>query len=151
MASFSATVDTPWTPQQAFEFMADAANFERWDPGVLGSRQVVGDAPAEGAEYDVEVRSIGSPLVLRYRTTRFEPPAPARPGVVRLEAEHPKLRSIDRIEIVPTATGSSVTYDADLRLRGPWRAFSPLMAIGFRRIGERAADGLTTALEGERA
>ena len=59
--------------------------------------------------------------------------------------------SIDRIEIVPTATGSSVTYDADLRLRGPWRAFSPLMAIGFRRIGERAADGLTTALEGERA
>jgi hypothetical protein len=131
--------------------MADAANFQRWDPGVLSSRQVVGDVPAEGAEFDVEVRSIGSPLVLRYRTTRFEPPTPAQPGVVRLEAEHPKLRSIDRIQVVATAQGSSVTYDADLRLRGIWQAFAPLMAIGFRRIGERAAGGLVTALDGVRA
>lgn len=150
MASFNATVDTPWTPQRTFEFMADGANFERWDPGVISSRQVVGDAPGEGAEFDVEVRSIGSPLVLRYRTTRFEPPGTSSSGVVWLEAVDPKLTSIDHIEVVPSETGSCLTYHANLNLNGVWRVFAPLMALGFRRIGEHAAAGLETALAGER-
>ena len=44
--------------------------------------------------------------------------------------------------------GSLVTYDADLQLRGVLRIGDPLLALGFGRIGDRAAAGLRDALEG---
>jgi len=47
---------------------------------------------------------------------------------------------------VPTDVGSVVTYDADLRVRGLFRLADPLLALAFRRIGDRARDGLVRAL-----
>ena len=37
-------------------------------------------------------------------------------------------------------------YRADLALRGPSRLAAPIVALAFRRIGDRAADGLLAAL-----
>ena len=40
-----------------------------------------------------------------------------------------------------------MTYDADLRLKGPLgRLMDPLLGLAFRRIGDRAAVGLGNAL-----
>ena len=43
-----------------------------------------------------------------------------------------------------------VTYDAELTLNGPLGLADPLLGIGFKRIGDRAAEGLIIALDGER-
>jgi hypothetical protein len=42
--------------------------------------------------------------------------------------------------------GTRVTYDADLSLKGPLRLADPLLALAFRRVGDRARDGLRARL-----
>ena len=145
MAHYSTTVRTPMPPGEAFAYMADLRNFERWDPGVIAASQVVGDGPGADAEFDVRVRSVRGDLTLRYVTKRYEPPTS-----VLVEARSAMLTSTDLIEIAPDGAGSLVTYDATLTLNGVLRLFDPVLALTFRRIGDRAAAGLERALQGER-
>ena len=64
-----------------------------------------------------------------------------------LQAENSQFRSTDRIEVAEASDGgSTVTYEATLTPKGIAAAFSPLMGVVFRRIGDRAAAGLRAAL-----
>ncbi|MBV8221122.1 MAG: hypothetical protein JO325_21875, partial [Solirubrobacterales bacterium] len=45
-----------------------------------------------------------------------------------------------------TGTGTRVTYAADLRLKGLLRLADPLLALAFRRVGDRALAGLREVL-----
>jgi hypothetical protein len=65
-------------------------------------------------------------------------------------ASSSKLTSVDTITVVPDADGSVVTYDAQLTLSGVLKVADPLLALAFKRIGDRAAKGLIEALEGTR-
>lgn len=66
--------------------------------------------------------------------------------MIELLAEHPVLRSRDRIEVSADPEGTVVTYDATLSLKGVWVVFSPLLSWQFNKIGDRAAEGLRTTL-----
>ncbi|MGF1598124.1 MAG: SRPBCC family protein [Acidimicrobiales bacterium] len=141
MARYTAVIDTPRPPQEAFEYLADLRNFERWDPGVSSSRQVEGDGPGPGAAYDVKANGVD----LTYRTEEYDPGRMAL-VVARTRA----LASKDRIVVEDRSEGSRVTYDAELTFRGPLGLFDPLLGVVFNRIAGKAADGLTGALDGQR-
>ena len=55
---------------------------------------------------------------------------------VAVAADKPDVAIIDVLE--PLGTGTRVSYDADLRLRGLLRIADPLLALVFRRVGDRA-------------
>ncbi len=80
-------------------------------------------------------------MPLDYQVTSFEPPRR-----VVLEADNFAIRSVDEITFEPSRAGSSVTYHADLRLKGLLRLADPLLAVAFRRLGDRAASGLRREL-----
>ena len=145
MARYSTTVRTSMPPSEAFEYMADLRNFERWDPGVTQVVQVTGEGGGPTATFDVDVKSVGGTTTLRYETVRHE-----APHTVQVEARSKLLTSIDRIDVVDAGDRSLVTYDAELRLNGPLALFDPVMRLVFGRIGDRAAAGLERALGGER-
>lgn len=145
MARFVVHIRTNMSPTAAFEFMANLANFERWDPGVVASRQIAGDGPGAEAVFEVEVKSVGGSMTLEYHTTEYE-----EPRRVTAVAESSMLTSNDRIRVEPEGDGCVVTYDAELTLNGVLGIADPLLALAFRRIGERAAEGLIEALDGER-
>ena len=42
--------------------------------------------------------------------------------------------------------GTLISYEAKLTLRGPFTLADPLLALAFRRIGERALAGLRSTL-----
>lgn len=42
--------------------------------------------------------------------------------------------------------GATVTYDADLVLKGPLKVGDPALKVGFDRMGDKAADGLGAKL-----
>jgi hypothetical protein len=141
MASFRTSVPTAWSPETAFDFMADLRNFAIWDPGVSSVRLVEGDGPGLGATFDVDVHAGPRTITLRYVTTEF-----VRPDRIVVVASTSTLISDDTIVVEPTPHGATVTYDAELSLRGVLRVANPLLAIAFGRIGERAADGLRRTL-----
>lgn len=141
MARYVTTVRTPFAPQDAFDYMADASHFEEWDPGVVDSTPVAGAAPALGATYDVTVKVGPGTSTLRYTIVDFEPP---RRVVMR--AENAVLRSVDEVRVEPSPDGARVTYDADLTLRGLLKVLDPLLGRAFKGVGDRAAAGLRVAL-----
>jgi len=144
MARYVVHVHTPKSVEEAYEYMADLRNFAEWDPGVTRAELVVGDAPGPDAAFDVDVKSIGGTLTLRYETTTWAPPTAL---VVR--AESSMLVSLDRIEVRPgDDDGTVVTYDAELTLKGPLGLADPLVGLAFDRIGDKAAAGLIEALDG---
>jgi hypothetical protein len=60
------------------------------------------------------------------------------------------LTSLDVITVRSHGDGSAVTYDAELKLNGVLGLADPLLRSSFRKIGDRAADGLIRVLDGER-
>jgi hypothetical protein len=143
MAHYVVTVRSPMPAAEAFAYMADLTNFEKWDPGVVSARQVQGEGPGPDAAFEVEVKSVGGSMTLVYRTTEYDAPTK-----VRAVAESSRLVSDDTIIVQPDGDGSLVTYDATLRLKGVLGLFDPVLGLTFKRIGDRAANGLVAALDG---
>jgi len=147
MARYLMHVRTPMPPAEAFAYMADLTNFAEWDPGVDRSEQVQGDGPGPDAAFDVAVQALGRSITLRYDTITYEAPT-----TLVAFAESNVLTSLDTITVEPDSSGSGsvVTYDAVLKLKGLLGVADPLLGLSFKRIGDRAGAGLVTALAGER-
>lgn len=151
MARYVTRVRTPWSASDAFGYMADMRNFAEWDPGISEVVQRHGDAPGVGAAYDVTISTAGPDQTMHYRTVEHDPPTD-----VLFVSQSSIIESIDRISVTPTSehsgsTGCFVTYDAELNLQGVMRIAGPVLSVLFQRIGDRAAAGLRSALDGEDA
>ena len=141
MARYSTTVSSTLSAQEAFRFMANFENVASWDPGVTeASSKDEGDV-AIGTSFTVVSKFLGLKTPLVYRVVEFEPESR-----IRLVAETATLRSDDEIIVSALGEGSSVTYNADLNLRGALRLADRLLGLAFRTIGDRARDGLRKAL-----
>lgn len=140
MARYVTSVSSPLSVDEAFAYMADITHFVEWDPGIVRAVAVRGNTPGVGAAYDLTVKTIGT-TVMRYEMKEFI--APRR---LVLESTTPFLKSLDVISVEPSGSGSIVTYDAELTLRGPLRVFDLLLGLSFRVIGDRAAAGLKRVL-----
>ncbi len=145
VARYQTTIRSPWSSARAFDYMADVRNFVDWDPSIRGVVQVVGVGGGVDTEFDIEVAHPGGSTTFRYRTTHYAPFTS-----LRLEARTRSLTSVDRIDVADDGSGCLVTYDAELDLNGPRTLFDPLLGWMFGRIGDRAARGLETMLEGAR-
>jgi carbon monoxide dehydrogenase subunit G len=143
MARYVTRVRTPLSPEDAFDLLADLRTMADWDPGVRGVTQVIGTGPGPGATYDVLVAAFPRDLTFRYEVSDLD-----RPREVRIRAVTTLFESVDRISVQADGDGSIVTYDADLRLRGPLGLADPLLGLAFGPIGDRAAAGLARTLDG---
>jgi carbon monoxide dehydrogenase subunit G len=145
MARYVVHVQTPLPPDEAFAYMADLRNFAEWDPGVERVTQVKGEGHGPDTSFDFVVKSVGRSITLRYNTVEYNEPA----HVVAF-AESNVLSSRDTITVRADGTGSVVSYDAVLKLKGVFGLADPLLGLAFKRIGDRAAAGMIKALKGER-
>lgn len=142
MARYIARVRTGMPANEAFAYIADFRNFANWDPGVVRSLQIAGERPGSGSKYEVTVDN-GRLMTLVYEVVEY-----VAPRTATVVADGPWFRSIDRVDVHPTENGSEVVYDATLEL--PWylRPGDILLRRVFNRIGDKAAAGLETALDG---
>ena len=141
MARYQATVQSRSPATETFGYMATFSNAAEWDPGVLAGEQL--DAGPVGAvsRFRLTVPFLGARMSLTYQIISF---APGREVI--LHAANALLQSTDRMVVTGTPDGSEVSYDAEVRLRGPLQLLDPLLRPGFRAVAERAAAGLADAL-----
>lgn len=141
MAHYTASIETPRAPAEAFAYLSDFSTTQEWDPGVVEAQRI-GDAPVgEGTEFRLVADFLGRKTALTYRIVAFEPGK-----AVTLRGENATVVSLDRITVEPSDEGARVTYDADLGLKGPLRIADPLLRLAFDRVGDRALEGLRAAL-----
>lgn len=140
MAHYRTTIASTMTADDALAYLADFTSAATWDPSVVEARRLDDGPIAVGARFHIVSRTNGRDVPLEYEIVALD-----ATGVV-LRAESRLLTSVDTITVRPAAGGSTVTYDADLALRGVARLLDPLLALVFRRMARRATAGLRTAL-----
>jgi len=136
------------------EAFSDLSHFDRaaeWDPGVAEGTMLTPEPVGRGSRFGLLCRFLGRSVPMEYEIVEFEPSAR-----IVLRAETPFVRSIDTITFesasgtfasasgtFESASGETIiTYDARLEPKGVARLATPLLALTFRRIGDRAAAGL---------
>ena len=142
MARYAASVETLWEREDAFAYLAEFAHIEDWDPGVAHARRISDDPLAVGARFEVHSSFLGREIPMLYETIEIE--APRR---VLLRADTATAVSLDEMTFdLRPGGGTIVTYDADLRLKGPLRVFDLALRLAFQRLGDNARDGLRRKL-----
>jgi carbon monoxide dehydrogenase subunit G len=139
MARYRASIETQWMPEQAFAYLSDFSTSAEWDPGVVEAKRA--GAVGKGTEFRLVAKFLGRQTPLTYRVVEYEPPS-----AVTFVGENEAVVSHDRITFDTVATGTRVTYDAELRLKGLLRVADPLLALAFNRVGDRALGGLRAVL-----
>ena len=142
MAVLREQIESALGIDEAFAFVADFANSERWDPGVASSVRLDDGPVRVGARYRLGVRMGSRVATMEYEITRLE--APHR---VVLEGRGSGVSATDDITFTATPAGTRIDYVADIRLQGLLRLFSPFAGGAFRRIGENARNGMQRTLD----
>ena len=107
---------------------------------MLAGKQLDPGPVRAGSRFRLVVPFLGRRMTLTYEVISL---VPGRE--VLLAAASGVLRATDRIVVTD---GSMVSYEAEVRLRGPLRVLDPVLRPGFRAVAERAAAGLGRALSG---
>jgi len=141
VARYHATVESRSSAAETFGYLAAFSNAAEWDPGVPAGEQLDPGPVRVGSRFRLVVPFLGMRMSLTYEVIRF---VPGRE--VQLGAASGLLRATDTIVVTEDTDGSTVSYDAEVRLRGPLRVLDPLLRPGFRAVAERAAAGLADAL-----
>src|SRR5262245_60511824 len=133
-------LETTLPPGEAFAFVADFANAERWDPGVATSVRTNAGPVGVGARYRLGVWVGGRITPMDYAVTAFDPDRR-----VVLEGSGRGIRAVDEIRFTPSGSGTVVDYTADIRLVGLLRPVGPFAGGALRRLGEAARAGMQQA------
>jgi len=78
MARYRASIETLWTPDQAFAYLSDFSTSAEWDPGLVAAERVGDGAVGEGTEFRLVAEFLGRKTPLTYRIVEYEPSS-ARP------------------------------------------------------------------------
>lgn len=142
MARFTGTVRSPHPAADTWSYLADLRSIAEWDPSVERISLSSGEPRTVDARYELAVSFLGKTLTLPYATVAAEEPTRV---VFAAWTDIVTVRDEARVRPLPDG-GSSVTWDAELRLRGARRLLNPLLRLAFGRLGDRAERGLRKRL-----
>jgi len=141
VARYRASIDTPRTREGVFAYLSDFSTTQEWDPGVVSATRVERNPIGLGSEFHLVARFLRRDNALTYTITEYDPPS-----AVTFRGENASVISEDRITFEQLETGTRITYDAELRLKGVMRAADWFLGLAFKRVGDRALGGLTERL-----
>jgi len=127
--------------EDAFDYTADFANIENWDPGVASSAPTTEGTIGLGTRFDLMVKFGSRETPMTYEITEYD-----RPNRVVLRGVGDKLTAIDDIRFAAVGGGTRVDYTADLEFSGLMRLLVPFMGGTLRKVGTKALDGLESRL-----
>ena len=142
MAILREQINTVLPLDEAFAFVADFANAEKWDPGVATSQRLNPGPVEVGARYQLGVRIRGKASPMAYEITTFEPSRR-----VVLTGTGSNVAAVDDIRFEATETGTRIDYIADIRLTGLMRLAAPFAGGTFAKIASDARDGMQRTLD----
>ncbi len=136
-------IETALPLEETFDYIADFASSQEWDPGVASARRLDGGPLAVGARYALGVRMGGPVAPMEYRITQLE-----RPHRVVLVGRGSNVDALDDIRFERSGVRTVIDYTADIRLGGLLRLAQPFLGRTFARIGRDAAAGMQRTLAG---
>ncbi len=140
MALYEATVKSPMSAEEAFDYLIDLTNLEEWDPGVSEARLDDGSQVGPDGKFFVKANGVK----LNYSIDDYD-----RPKSFGFSAKSLLFTSIDKISFETTESGCNVTYLARLDINLGLSIFDGRVSRRFKQICDDAVVGLADALKGE--
>jgi Polyketide cyclase / dehydrase and lipid transport len=129
-------------PAAVYTFLADLANWPRWQSDMKSTTLVSGMPGQVGATYRYVSKAMGQTFDSTVRIVR------ADGREVAFEGEWTgMIRPSGRYLVEPAAGGSRVTLNPHPEARGFGRVMAPLMSMMIRRLNQGHLDALRTELE----
>lgn len=141
MAGYEATIQSQWTRERTFDYLADFRGVAEWDPSITSSELQSGRAGEKGATYDVTLRAGGREMTIPYTAVEV-----VRPTRIRMRGETDSIVSLDTITVSESNGQVQVTYRAELELKGVRKLADPLAELALTRASNKARDGLQQKL-----
>jgi carbon monoxide dehydrogenase subunit G len=110
------------------EYLKDFSHAEQWDPGTESCTRLDSGPIVEGASWRNVSQFLGRRAELTYRLER------ATPERLTFAGSNGSASAVDDLAFAPEATGTRVTYTADIRLNGAMRVADPLVRVGLERM-----------------
>jgi len=142
MTRINERIETVLPLVTAFDYIADFANAQEWDPGTASSRRLDDGPIGPGSRFALEVRMGGRTAPMEYRIRDFD-----RPHRVVLVGSGSGVSAVDDIRFERVGGRTVIVYSADIRLGGLLRFVQPVLGGAFRKIGRDAAAGMDEALD----
>lgn len=128
--------------REVFEYTADFNNIEAWDPGVSSSSRIDEGPVGVGSRFELGVSFGGRSIPMTYEITEYEP----NQRVVLIGTGE-QIEAVDDIRFEERDGKTMVEYTADLTFHNFVKYLAPFMRSIFKKVGERAVDGLKESLE----
>ena len=132
------TVTPP--PSTVVDYLKDFSHAEEWDPGTERCERLDSGPVRVGSRWHNESKIAGVSTELTYELTELTAER------IVLVGKNETATSTDTITVVPDGTGSEVTYEAVIEMRGAAKVAEPVVKLVFEKIGNDTEDDMTTAL-----
>ena len=137
------TIETACDRVIAFDFVADFSSAEEWDPGIPSARRLDADPLGIGSRFELVSRFGSKEQTIVYEITAFD-----RPNSVTFVGEGSNFSGTDVISFAQReGGGTTVTYVADLGLKGLASVALPFIKGRLDEMSDRAVAGLQAALD----
>lgn len=144
MTRVTKTVDIAASPSEVFPWLIEPDRLARWIGGFVSSEALTDGPTRVGSRSRDVLEDNGRRMVIETEITEFL--ADRRLGVHIRSDMH---ESGDRYDLEPVGNGSRLTYVSDLRLKGPMRLLSMVIAPQLRARAERDLASLRERVEAE--
>ncbi|WP_017935939.1 SRPBCC family protein [Nocardioides sp. Iso805N] len=134
------TVSPP--PSVVIGYLQDFGNAEQWDPGTQRCTRLDEGPIRVGSRWRNESKIAGMSTELVYELVEL-----AGDRIV-FEGRNDSATSTDTITVVPHGSGSEVTYEAVIEMKGAAKLATPLVKVVFEKIGSDTEEDLTNVLNG---
>ena len=132
------TITTDAPIDRVFAYLADFSTNAEWDPGTESAVPRDDDGPKLGQKYDLVVTFGDRKLDMVYEITALK-----ENRLITLIGDGSTTHAIDTIEFseVPDG-GTSVTYTADIKLKGLLRLGEPFLRGKFNELMDKGEAGM---------
>ena len=133
------TVSPP--PHIVLDYLQDFANAEESDPGTEKCTRLDAGPVRVGSTWHNKSKIAGVSTELTYELTERTDQR------LVLVGNNDTATSTDTITVMSEGTGSSITYEAVIEMKGAAKLTAPLVKVVFEKIGSDTEDDMTAVLK----
>lgn len=138
----SRTFDVRPEPAVVVGYLKDFSNAEEWDPGTETCTRTDTGPVAVGSTWHNVSKIAGVSTELDYRLESLSE------DTIVFQGHNESATSTDTITVVPNpeGSGSRVTYEANIKMKGMAKLADPVMKLVFEKVGSDTEDDMVTVL-----
>ncbi|MFI5429639.1 SRPBCC family protein [Aeromicrobium sp. UC242_57] len=142
MTKISRTFTVDPAPSVVLDYLKDFSHAEEWDPGTEKCIRLDDGPIAVGSRWHNTSKIAGISTELQYELKKLTDTE------VVFVGSNDTATSTDTIAVMPSGTGSEITYDADIELKGAAKVATPVIKLVFEKIGNDTEDDMVRVLNG---